>query len=467
LLQRAGHRFQIAIVAVNAMWGFEVIVMLTMVAVNSVFAAYEIALASVSEGQLQRLAHDRRPGAKVALGMKQNMEASLAVVQLGITLVGAIAAAVGGAGAEEKLAPVLVDRFGVSEVAADWLAIALVVAPFTVVSIIVGELIPKVFALRNAEWVCLVLSPPMRWFALSVWPAVWLFEAIVTGVMSFGERKPQDADARKPELAELQELRATAALARASRLIGQREERIIVGATELRSRPVRQVMLPAEHMSTLDVNASLSDNLVAAHLDMHTRFPVVERKGDPQTVIGYANVKDIIATLHLNPTDATLRSIVRPIPSLRDDLGVAEALEQLMRKHTHIALVRDAAGRVVGMVSLEDILEELVGEIEDEYDRLPAHIIASGRSWVVGGGVSLGRLRSATGVDLAGLSPGADTQSVSEWTTQRLGREVKGGDVVEVQGIRIVVRKSRRRKVQEAHITASEPQRQSAIPTAT
>jgi putative hemolysin len=441
------------------MWGFELVVMAVMIGVNSVFAAYEIALASVAVGRLQRLVDEGRRGATVALSMKQNMEASLATVQLGITLVGAIAAAVGGAGAEEKLAPVLVDRFGVSEAVADWLAIAVVVVPLTVVSIIVGELIPKVFALRNAEWVCLVLSPPMRWFSLSVWPLVRSFEAVVTGVMSFGERRLGEAGDGKAELAELQDLRATAALARASRLIGQREERIIVGATELRSRPVREVMLPAEHMSTLDANASLTDNLIAAHLDMHTRFPVVERKNDPQSVIGYANVKDIIATLHLNPQDATLRAIVRPIPSLRDDLGVSEALEQLMREHTHIALVRDTAGRVVGLVSLEDILEELVGEIEDEYDRLPGHIIASGRSWVVGGGVLLGRLRAATGLDLSGATPGSDQQSLSDWAFQRLGREVKGGDVLEAPAARIVVRKSRRRKLQEAHITGHTPAR--------
>lgn len=277
------------------MWGFELAVMLLMIGVNSVFAGYEIALASIAATRLQRLANENRGGAKVALYMKQNMEASLAVVQLGITLVGAIAAAVGGAAAEEILSPALMNRLGVSEGLAEALAIALVVAPLTVVTITVGELIPKVYALRNAEWVCLTLSPLMRWFSRSVWPAVWMFETIVKGVMAWGERLLGKGKAVRLDTAELKDLRASAILARALRLIGQREEGIILGATEMRSRRARDIMLPAEHISTLDANASLSDNLIAAHLDMHTRFPVVDRKGDPQTIIGYVNFKDIIA----------------------------------------------------------------------------------------------------------------------------------------------------------------------------
>ncbi|MBM3279990.1 MAG: HlyC/CorC family transporter [Candidatus Handelsmanbacteria bacterium] len=435
------------------MGGFEFAVMAAMIGVNSVFAGYEIALASVSLARLQQLVQEQRAGAKVARYMKQNMEASLAVVQLGITLVGAIAAAVGGAGAEEMLAPALIGRLGVSEAVAEVLAIVLVVVPLTVCTIVVGELIPKVFALRNAERVCLTLSPFMRWFSLSVWPAVWLFETIVTGVMSWGERHLGAGEPAKTEMAELQEVRATAALARASRLIGHREEQIIVGATQLQSRVVRDIMLPAEHMGTLDANAALADNLIAAHLDMHTRFPVVEHQGEPQTVIGYVNFKDIAAAMRLNPQSADFRAIVRPILSLKDDQAIALALEQLMRERTHIALVRDAENRVVGMVTFEDIIEELVGEIEDEYDRLPAHLVASGTAWVAGGGVPIERLQAATGIDLNAEAPPSGIRTLSDWVSGHLGREVRGGDVVERGAVRVVVRKVLRKKVQEAHLS--------------
>jgi putative hemolysin len=403
---------------------------------------------------LTRLAEENRLGAKVALHMKKNMEASLAVVQLGITLFGAIAAAVGGAGAEENLAPSIEAYLGVTERTSEFLAIATVVLPLTVFTIIFGELIPKVFALRHAEWVTLTLSPFMRWFSFSVWPAVRFFEATVMGVMSWGDRRGLNTDGAKVETAELKDLHASAALARASRLIGRREERIIVAAAALRTRPAREIMLAAEHISTLPADASLADALIAAHLDMHTRFPVVDRAGDVQTALGYVNVKDIIATMHLNPEEPSLRGIIRPLPSFDADAAIADCLEQLIHQHTHIALVRDASGRVVGLIALEDIIEELVGEIEDEYDRLPAHIVGSGSSWVAGGGISLDRLKAATGIDLGADAPAAGAATtLNSWVVGHLGREVLGGDVVARSSVRVLVRKVRRKKVQEAQIS--------------
>ncbi|HEU4333312.1 MAG TPA: hemolysin family protein [Candidatus Eisenbacteria bacterium] len=438
------------------MWGIELAVMAAMIGVNSLFAGYEIALASVQVSRLQRLVDENRRGAKVALFMKQNMEASLAVVQLGITLVGAVAAAVGGAGADESIAPVLMARFGASEGTAEFLAIAIVVIPLTVVTIMVGELIPKVYALRNAERVCLTFSPFMRWFSLSVWPAVWFFETVVRGVMSWGERRARPSDASQSEASQLQDLRAAVGLVRASRLIGQREERIILRATELQSRPVREIMLPAEHVNMLHADAGLSDSLIAAHLDMHTRFPVVERPGDPQTIIGYVNVKDITAVMRMSPVKPSLRAIVRPLPTFREEETLSSCLEQMIRDHTHMALVRDARGLVVGMITMEDVLEELVGEIHDEYDRLPSHVTGAGGFWIVGGGTPIERIAAATGIELTSDGPGSEGSSLSGWVEGRLGREARGGDVVEQGPIRVAVRKLRRKKVLEALVSRSD-----------
>lgn len=445
------------------MWGLEIVVMALMIVINSVFAAYEIALASVTSSRLQRLVSENRVGARDTLHMKENMEASLAVVQLGITLVGAIAAAVGGAGAEENLAPQLKEWLGISDRTAQFMAIVCIVIPLTFVTIIFGELVPKVFALRNTEAVCLRLSTPMRLFSYSVWPAVWLFETTTTAIMSWGERRLGNGATNRGEMVELQDLRASAALARASRLIGKRQEGIILGAAEMQSRPVGEIMLPAESIITMDANGSLADNLIASHLDMHTRFPVEEVKGDRQTIIGYANVKDLIVALRMNPAGGTFRSIIRRIPELKSTLPILECLEQLMHEHTHIALVRDAAGQVVGMVSMEDIIEELVGEIPDEYDRLPIHIIPTANSWVAGGGILLEKFNATTGWDLsvpssaptAPHAPHADGQpakkpTLSDWALVHSKDELRGGEIIEAQGIRLVVRKIRRQQLQEA-----------------
>jgi len=429
--------------------------MLMMVAFNSVFAAYEIALASITLSRLHALVGTKARGAAAALYMKENMEGSLAGVQLGITLVGAVAAATGGAGAEESIAPYFQQSFGVSSGVAEVLAIAAVVVPLIVVTIIFGELIPKVFALRNADWVCLRLSPSMRWFVFAVWPVVWALETTVTGLMSFGEKHLKGRlEASKSEASELHELRASVALARTSRLIGPQEERIILAAAALSHRPIREVMLPANFISMLDANVSLADTLIAAHLDMHTRFPVTERPGDPQGIIGYVNVKDIIAFMRLAPSDPSVRGIMRAIPSLSAVNPVAASLERLIRERTHIALVRDDAGLVVGMVTLEDIIEELVGDIEDEFDSLPIHIVKAGAGWVVGGGVTPDKLRTATGLQLPSPAGDGSVRHLSDWVARNLSQPLRGGEVIERDGVRVAVRKVRRQMVQEAQVQA-------------
>ncbi|MGW8257359.1 MAG: CNNM domain-containing protein, partial [Thermoguttaceae bacterium] len=266
----------------------ELLIILLMIGFNGLFAAYEIALASVSIVRLQVLAKENYRGAKAALYMKENFEASLATVQLGTTLLAAIAGATGGAGAEELLVPFIREFFSISPGFSRLLAIAFVVVPLTIITIFVGELVPKVFAIRNKELVCLRLSTVMKWFSFSVWPAVWAFEGAVMAVMNLNERmrKGGVSDLHKSEAAELQTLRASAALARASRLIGEQQEKIILRAMQLSGRPVREIMLPAAYISMLDANSNIDDCMIIAHLDMHTRFPVAQDTTDPQTIVG-------------------------------------------------------------------------------------------------------------------------------------------------------------------------------------
>jgi putative hemolysin len=435
--------------------GIDWAIIAALVLLNSVFAAYEIALASVSVMRLELLAQANRFGARSALLMKRGVEASLAVVQIGITLVGVMAAAVGGAGAQDKLAPLLESGLGLSRASAQAAAIVMVAAPLTLITIIVGELIPKVFALRNKEWVCLQLSPAMRGFALLVWPIVWFLEWTVRAALAFAERylyRQNDAEVEH-DACHLQELRATAAMARASRLIGAQEERIIVSAARLSSRPVAEIALPAEHISMLTLHDSLASALISAHLDLHTRFPVTNTAGDPQGIVGYVNFKDIVAQMRLAPHAPSLAAILRPLTSFAETVPISQVLEVLMREHTHIALVRSETGRIVGLVTLEDIIEELIGEIEDEHSRLPTHVTSSEAGWIVGGGIPLDRLRAVTGIDLAADPPSTPAATLNEWVIGHLGRTIRGGDILERDGLRVLVRKIRRQHVQEAQLT--------------
>mgnify|MGYP002624248639 CR=1 FL=1 len=247
-----------------------------------------------------------------------------------------------------------------------------------------------------------------------------------------------------------------AALARTSRLIGRREEGIIVSASRLATTPLNAIMLPAQFMSMLNADDSLEDALMAAHRDMHTRFPVSEQARDPQKIIGYVNFKDIVSRLRLSPDEPSLRGIVRPLPSFDEETSVANCLEHLIRNHNHIALVRSSDQAIRGMVTMEDLLEELVGEIHDEYDRLPAHITPAGRGWIIGGNATLAQVHDATGIQLPSLGE-KPLHTFSDWGVTRLGRPPQGGLEVRTESLRIVIRKVRRHLVQEAQLIPLEP----------
>jgi putative hemolysin len=431
-------------------FGYEILIVVLMLFINAVFAAYEMALASISRARLSTLCQQKKKGAEEAAYMKDRMEASLAVVQLGITLAGAIAAATGGAGAQESFTPFFA-KLGIPDFYAEILSLLSIVIPLTVFTIIFAELVPKMFALDNRESVCLKLSPAMKAIAKIAAPAVSFFEIAVKKVMSLGAKKTKDEFAVDKQ--SLHELKAAAALARASRLIGVHEEKIVLSAAQLSQRKVNDIMWDADDISMIPVTDNLSDALIKAHLDMHTRFPVCEKAGDPQTIIGYLNFKDIVNALKMNPENPSIQNITRPVKKLFAETPLSQALSEMMREKMHIAIAISQDQKVVGMITLEDIIEDLVGEIEDEFDRLPAYIQPVGSGWIVGGAISIATVASTLGVELAFENILDRTPNFAEWVSQKLGRNVEAGEALSIGNVSITVRKLRRGKLAEALIS--------------
>lgn len=423
-------------------FGFELVVIVIMLAVNAVFAAYEMSLASISQARIAALINEKRSGARAAAFMKDHMEASLAVVQLGITFAAAIAAATGGAGIEQTLSPWLRSNFDLSEAWSEVISVTFLVIPLSAFTIVFAELIPKVFALDNKERVCLALSPAMKGLSVLAYPVVTIIEKIVKKVIGCGTGKMNQELAEKG----LYELKAAANLARSSRLISAREEKIVLSAANLSTRSISSIMLPVSDISMIPVNSSLPDALIKAHLDLHTRFPVCDHEGDAQTIRGYVNFKDIVLALKINPQEPTIKGIMRPIKVVGLKTPISKVLEILIQEKTHIALVVSDDKIVEGLITMEDIIEELVGEIEDEFDRLPTYIHEYGTNWIMGGGVPV--FIAASKMGLTGFKE--DRQTLHDLCEQTLGRMPQGGDVIKTNGFCVIVRKLRRKKVAEA-----------------
>lgn len=430
-------------------FGFELIIIFLMIAMNAIFAAYEMALASISRAKLTALVQNKRKGAEEAAFMKDRMEASLAVVQVGITFVGAIAAATGGAGVAESVAPFLQNNFGLSKALAEVASLVLLIIPLSCLTIIFAELVPKMYALNNRVWVCLTLSPIMKALSIFAYPVITVFELIVKKLLQLASPKGSKLGRFEDQVG-LHELNAAVSMARTSHLIGARQEKIVLSAAQLSVRPIKEIIIPISEISLIPIESTLNDALLRAHLDMHTRFPVYANNNDPQSIQGYINVKDIMVALKLNPLDPTVKGILRPIRTFPDDMAIATVLEAMIQEKLHIAMVAGKDQKIAGMVTMEDIIEEMVGEIEDEFDRLPNQIHPYAGGWIIGGGVPMTIVLQTVGLQWPPNVLMDPNIKLAEWCHKKLGLHLKGGETIETNGLQIMVRKLRRKKVGEA-----------------
>jgi putative hemolysin len=236
-------------------------------------------------------------------------------------------------------------------------------------------------------------------------------------------------------------------MARMSKDIDTHQERIIRGAARLSERSVRELMIPVEQVVTLSTAQSLSRAIIAAHLDAHTRFPVCQ-DGDRDRVVGYVNFKEMIYFMSTNPADPSLNGIIRPVHFVAPDRPATELMQVFLDEHKHIAIVRDASGKSLGLVTLEDMMKELLGELGDEFDRLPKSVHAlSGGTFMFGGGVSMNEVSAALG---GVLPPGPGT--LAAWLEEQIGQTPAGGQTFRHNGADILIRRVRRGRVFEASV---------------
>ena len=403
----------------------EILVILLLVVANGFFAGAEIALVALRKTRLQELAGERRPGARAALKLRERPERFFATVQVGITVVGTTAAAFGGAAIAGHLTPWLERVPWIGRHGHD-LALALVVALVSYLSIVVGELVPKSLALRGAERYALLVAPPLWGISWLARPLVWLLTASSNLFLRpFGDRTTFVEARLSP--GELQQMVEEAAEAGT---IHPQAGEIASRALDFAGLTAAEAMVPRQEVVAIRAGTPEVEvrRLVLAH--SHHRFPVYQHTIDE--VVGYVAARDLLARLWSGePFD--LDALVRPAHFVPGTKPAADLLQEMRARRLPLALVVDESGGLAGLVTLEDLLEELVGEIYSEHARHVPHPIQRqpDGSVIVNGTTPIRDVNRALGLD---LPEEGDFTTVAGLVLARSGRIPAAGERVAVEG---------------------------------
>jgi putative hemolysin len=401
----------------------EMLVICALIAAQGFFAAAEIAILTSRRSRLEQQANSGSRAAGVAMELSSNPNRFLATVQVGMTLVTTLASVFGGATLVQYLADRLADlpsRLVMEH--RESIALGLVVLAITFLSLVFGELAPKRWALANAEKLARWVAIPMQWLATTARPVVWLMGTTTDAVLAVaGGRQKRDASVSIEDIEHL--IRAGTRQG----VLDPAEQRVARKALRLGDRTVREIMRPRIEVDALDVDTPADEVIGAVAMAGFSRLPVHE--GDLDHIIGFVYTKDLLLRQHMGwPIE--LRKLVRPALLVPETLRIDRLLERFREKRTQMAIVLDEFGGTEGLVTMEDVLEELVGEIHDEHrlDRQQEIVRRDETSWLVDAGVSVRDLLERMGLERYAASLPADFHTVGGFVISLLGRIPAVGD---------------------------------------
>ncbi|MGY1635079.1 hemolysin family protein [Geodermatophilus sp. SYSU D00742] len=403
-----------------------IVMVVVFVLVGGAFAGAEIALVSLRESQVRAMSERGRRGRAVAR-LLSDPNRFLAAVQVGVTLAGFFSAAFGASTLSAPLADQL-EGFGMGEGLAGTLALVLVTIAISYLSLVVGELTPKRLALQRAEGFSLVVAAPLNGIAALFRPIIWFLSVSTNLLVRLLGGDPKASG----EAISQEELRDLVA---AHESLSTDERRLIGEVFRAGDREVREVMTPRTEVDFLEASMTASRAAKQVHDSSHSRYPVVGR--DEDDVVGFVHVRDLFLPAHPAGRAATVGDLVREVKRLPGTAGVLTALSEMRRENHHLAIVVDEYGGTDGIVTLEDLIEEVIGEIYDEYDEDVGDDGGEvpGGPQEVDGLLNLDDFREATGVQL----PEGPYETVAGYVLAELGRLPDVGDAVSVEGRTLTV----------------------------
>ncbi|MDD9205649.1 hemolysin family protein [Georgenia sp. 10Sc9-8] len=389
-----------------------VVLVVLFVLVGGVFAASEIALVSLRDSQVKAMAARGGAGVRVAR-LTQDSNRFLSSVQVGVTLAGFFSASYGAAQIAPVVAPA-VEGWGVPGTFAYGVAFVGTTVVISYLSLVLGELVPKRLAMQSAERFALVVATPLDWIATLLRPVIWFLGASTDLVMRLLGRDP---DAQREEMG-AEELRSLVA---GHQSLSRQERDIIVDLLSVGERSVQEVMTPRTEVEFLDASLTLAEARSSIRRLEHSRYPV---HGDTtDDILGFVHLRDLLMP---PPGAETVRHVAREVMLFPTGKQVLAALTEMRARHVHLAVVVDEYGGTDGIVTLEDVVEEFVGEIRDEYDRETPGVVGKLGGQELSGLLNRSEVAKATGEDL----PGGPFDTLGGYVLAALGRVPEVGDEV-------------------------------------
>lgn len=428
--------------------GTALLIAVVLLAANGLFVASEIALLAARRAVIDERAEAGERSAQIAARQLRELSVTFSGAQLGITM-----ASLGlGAVAEPAVVRIFEGWLGAVEIGAGTrhvIAVALALLIVVFLHMVVGEMVPKNLALANPEKLAIRLAPFFRAYVVVLRPLIVALNRSANVLVRLARVEPRD------ELSLVHTPDELGYLLRESRREGMlpaQEARVLTAALGLGDIDAEAAMTPRVDLQAIEADAPATDVLELSRGSGFTRFPV--HQGDLDSIVGLVHVKDVL-TRDVDELDGlTVADLIRPIPAVPETRDVDRLLRDMRRERAHAVLVVDEFGGTAGLVTLEDVLEELVGEIEDEFDRFTSDVRrTSEHSWVVPGVLRPDELAMHTGCRL----PEGDHETLSGFLTERLGRLVEPGDEVTHEGWRLVVRSIEGRRAGDIEVQAPRP----------
>lgn len=398
----------------------QIFIVLLLIVLNGFFAMSELAVVSARRALLQTMAAEGRRGARRALELAENPGRFLSAVQIGITLIGILAGAVGGSALSEPLGEVLAQTPWLDE-SADEVAFGLVVVAITYVSLVIGELLPKRLALSNAESIAAAVALPMSALARAVSPLVWLLDVSTRLGMRLLRISPSQ---RSPVTDE--EIRGIVREAAEAGVVEPAEKEMIWGVMRLADRPVEAVMTPRPGIDWIDVGADEETAREGLRSTSHSRVLVCD--GELDELLGVVQAKDLLER-SLAGEAFDLREALREAPVIPESMSALSVLDLFRRSPVHLAAVVDEYGSVMGVVTTSDLTGVIFGELAEHGKAHEQRAVQRpDGSWLLDGSMPVDEAGECLG--LAKLADGGDYHTLAGWLNKEFGRLPRVGEAI-------------------------------------